>query len=162
MKARKGFVGTLFAVTIALVLTIISGYVLGIAMQTIRQEAWVTLDTQRSLYPVAWSVTNYVLQSLRPVFDAYEANPAFPFNDDVSMVFFNGNPANLSDPITIEFDIPGVAFCVVTLFGDKSTGIRVSSTASNERDGISKSRTVKGLLYPYVTGGAREWRIIWR
>jgi len=162
MKARKGFIGTLFAVTIALVLMIISGHVISIAMQSTRQEAWVTSDTQRSLYPAAWSVTNFVLQSLKPVFDAYEANSAYPFNDDVSIVFFNGNPANLSDPISITFDIPGIASCTVTLFGDTRTGIRVSSTVSNERDGISKSRTVKGLLYPHVTGGARVWEIVWR
>ena len=166
MKARKGFVGTFLAVTIALFLFITSAYAIAIGVQTTRQEARITSDMERSLYPLAWSTTNLVLQSLKPAFEADD------YTGDASMFFFGGDLENLSsDLLPITFGIPRVASCDVTLFGDRETGIRVSSTAYNLRGvsgervasgGVYRSVTVKGRLYLDDSVSPGEWKIEWR
>jgi len=162
LKIRKGFIATPIAMIVALFLAMTSAYVFHTGMQTLREEAWMTSNKERSLFPMAWSTANFVLQSL------YADTPGF--DGPASIFFFTRDPYNLSAPILItdtdpnRFFIPdisdarGVISSEITISGSEATGFRVTSTAFSKKDGILKSQDVTGMLSPHASG----WRVVWR
>ena len=155
MKARKGFIYTAFALLIALFLALASAYLLQLGAWTLKEEARMTLETDYSLYPLAWSTTNYVLQSLKGV---YEGDTAPHFND-AKTVFLNGVTSAVSSDLTFTVQIgsagnPLFVSCDVKLTGNSSK-INVESKAYAVGYGAV---TVKGSLKNESTG----WAILWR
>jgi len=155
MKTRKGFVGTVFAVVVALFLLLTSAYVFNLGFQNINEETWITSNMERSLYPIAWSTTNFVLHSLR--------DEAPDFTGNASKVFLSsdasGNPVFGAKNTIPWFDVGGVASCEVTVLGGKVSGFYVYCTASSDIDGIHRRKTVRGLLSPDVSP---DWKVVWR
>ena len=115
------------------------------------EEIWTARNMQRSLYPIAWSATNFVLHTL-------SADSAIPgFADS----FFRASE---------EFSIPagaipvsplfvGAISCDIRVIGNMTNGFLVRSTAITERDGARHEMTVSGLLSPVPPDG---WTIEWR
>jgi hypothetical protein len=155
MKARKGFVATMLAVAVSLFLVLVSAYVFSLAIQTVREEAWSTSNMTRSLYPIAWSTTYFVLNSL--------SNDYPHFTGDASRVFLNRNSSSQpfpssADKVISSFYIAGVASCDIDVYGNDRYGFQVVSTVSSDVGGVLREKTVRGVLAP--DDGA--WRILWR
>ena len=167
MKARKGFVATVFAVLIALLLGVVGMYAISLGDRTSREEARMSLQTQRSYYPIAWSTTKFVLESLK---EAYEVNQAGGTPDaDVVAIFLSGD-INFSPvspdiirvpPFTFKVGTGNSAFdvmCNVQVEG-RSKALRVK-TSVYDATSTYASFDVKGFLSPDHTG--TDWTIIWR
>jgi hypothetical protein len=163
MQARKGFILTLFAVSIALLLLVTSVYLIQIGIVVVKEEARMTEEEQGSLYPIAWSTTNLVLQSLKGAFDGSD-----PAAGDVMKVFLGSdvlsgqiNPAEA--PFTVDVGPVGKPFvvsCSVKVSGDIGSVINVATTANADRYG---KYTVRGALSKDKDlSGADDWKIIWR
>jgi len=153
MKARRGFIATSFTIVIALFLLLASAYVFEAGLNSVREEAWFTSNMERSLYPMAWSTTNFVLQSLYNEADSGVYGSAWD-------LFVSGDASS-----QVSFYMPnvgGVASCEITLLKipawNVPEAIYVYTTASSLKDGILKKKTVKGVLGKDASG---SWDIRW-
>ena len=165
MKARKGFIATLLAVMVAMILLLTSAYLISMGVGTVREEARITEETQRSLYPVAWSTTNFVLLSLK---DAY-MSPTLPRSLQTAAVFLDGN-INTS-PISTDIVSFTVkvgpdsnlldVFVSCDVTGSAAGRIKVESTARTYRPGWNERITSVGILSKDVTDPS-GWKIVWR
>ena len=164
MKARKGFIATSFAVLFALLLGMVAMYAVGLGVQTTKEEARMTEEMEHSLYPIAWSTANFVLESLR---DAYN-NPTAPGSQAVADTFLRGSLSNTpvsTDVVTLAVPVgdAGSLFwvsCDVRVDGvvGTTTALRVKSRAYAAK---YSSIEVKGFLSPDVSG-LGGYTIIWR
>ena len=169
MKARKGFIYTAFALLIALFLSLAAAYLLQLGSWTLKEEARMTQETERSLYPLAWSTTNYVLQSLKEVYVTGDATlPAARVFLDGNLSVGNPEPVKFTVPLPLPLGSvtdPNVYF-KVTLTGGASK-INVESIADVEDNydvnvaGGLRSVTVRGALKRDASH-TDGWAIIWR
>ena len=159
MRARKGFISTAFAVIIALMLGMTAMYAVKLGAMVVREETRMTEEMQRSLYPIAWSTTNFVLESMM---EAY-ANPSAALSQQVRKVFLSGDsPVSpiSTDIITFAVPIPSGndtfwISCDVKVEG-RIESPRVKTRAYANRYG---SIEVKGFLSPDISG---NYTIVWR
>lgn len=158
MRAKRGFLSTIIAVTVSLFLLLTSAYVMSLSVNTVREEAWTTSNLQRSLYPIAWSTVNFVAQSLLDFRDGVGEGQ---LDKGENFGVFVGNVSTIFDPILseIEFNIQNVASCRITLTGNLNDGIRISAEAS--KDG--HTATANALLFDRATIEENgDWEIVWR
>lgn len=150
MRKKKGFFGTILAVTVSIFLLLTSGYLLELMTSTIDEETWLTSHMGRSLYPIAWSTASFVLESLKA-----EAPGNFDRDQDTaSSVFLDQFKMPIPE---ISFDIPNISItCVITLTGDMTFGFRASVATTYQRDGVSQTATIKGLLAKNPVTGVWE------
>jgi len=151
MKARRGFIATSFTIIIALFLLLASAFVFEAGLSSVSEEAWFTSNMERSLYPIAWSTTNFVLQSLYDEADSGVYGSAWD-------LFVSGDASS-----QVSFHIPdirGVVSCEITLIKipavDVPDVIYVYTTASSLE--VNQKKTVKGVLGKDASG---SWEIKW-
>ena len=150
MRKRKGFIGAILAVTVSLFLFLTSAYLLDLMTSTLEQEAWLNSRLERSIYPIAWSATYFVLESLKAeAIDGFDRD-----QNTASSVFLDQYKIPYPE---ISFDIPNIDItCLITMTGDQYYGFRASVAATYQNDGISETVTVKGLLKKDPTTDAWE------
>ena len=156
MKARKGFIATSFAVFFAMLLGLIAVYAISIGVGTVNEEARMTLQAERSLYPMAWSAANAVLQHLKEDHLAIPTSP--PISDDFDF--------------TVATDKAGV-YVKGVVWGNRTSGVRVitGATRADSTDRVNNVRSndiilssdvvVRGFLSPDATI-IPPWTIVWR
>ena len=160
MKIRKGFIGTVLVAIISLFLLITSAYVLDLSAQTVREQGWTTDNTNRSLYPLAWSAANFVLQSL------YEEAP--DFEGTASNIFLSTDVGKNPRTEPITFIIPQEnpskdIYCEIKLWGNRfNDGIHVDAEASNSWDMVPQTVIARGALIISDDTDTKEWKVIWR
>ena len=149
MKAREGFVATSFAVLFAVVLGMVAMYAFGLAVLTSKEETRMTLEMERSLYPIAWSTTNAVLEHLM----ANAGSIASSISDDVSFDIHEG---------AVGVHVRSI------VSGDKTKGVRVTTgatrldNAARIANGILSSDVIaRGFLSPDAVSPP-TWTIVWR
>jgi len=139
VKARKGFVATTIAVVVALFLIMTSIYAISLGVGTLREERWMTEQAQRSLYPIAWSATNVVLQHLR---------------NNIGIVNISGGSHSFDVKVGSEntsFDL--VVSCDVS--GSSSSVIRVTT-------GVSAGTLGEVIVRGFLSKDVPDWKIVWR
>ena len=153
MKARKGFIATTFAVLFAVALGIVAMYAVSLGLQTTKEETRMTEDMERSVYPIAWSVTNAMLHHLK---DKLENDPGITISADNHIFTVPASPGGIKNDVTVSCDVGG----------SRSIGVRVTTGASLrpqvdvESSGLlSRDVIVRGFLYPDSSG---NYTIIWR
>jgi hypothetical protein len=158
MKARKGFIATSFAVLFALLLGMTAMYAIGLGVQTSKEEARMIEEMQYSLYPIAWSTTNFVLESLR---DAYNDQSDLD-SQKIAKIFLSGDFTTSPFSIDVTFTVPvgaGSVSCNVKVEG-RSGAPRVKTRAFTDR---YSSVEVQGFLSPDHLGVYPDtWSIVWR
>ena len=147
MKARKGFIATVLAVVIALFLLVTSIYAIRVGMMTVREETNMTLEAQRSLYPIAWSITNAVLQHLR------DKNGGIVGNGETYKFTIKAGSETNPFNVTVSCDV----------YGDSSV-IRVTTGVSARTlADVSARGLVSGdVIARGSVSAADGWAIVWR
>ena len=150
MKARKGFIATTFAVLFALLLGMVAMYAIKLGVMTTREEARMTEDTERSVYPIAWSITNALLHHLK---------------DNIGDIS-NINADNLLFTVSADLGIKHDVTVSCDIGGSKAGGIRVTTGASLRTPDeviakglLSHDVIIRGFLSPDISG---NYTIIWR
>ena len=155
VKARKGFIATSFAVFFAMLLGLIALYAISLSIGTVNEEGRMTLQAERSIYPIAWSTANAVFQHL---IDNDAGIPTSVTSNDIP-------------PFIVSTDRVGV-YVTGEVTGSKNGGVRVITGATRvdniakviDNGVLSSDVVVRGFLSPdaSVTPPGPPWTIIWR
>lgn len=136
---KRGFIALGLVFIVMIVLCLISASIMSLSASALKVEEWEVVNTERSLYTLAWSAANLILNSV--------SNEVYNFDSSSRIFISNDGETIWNKPIRLDTNTVSIEACIKGNARKLSEDIRIEAVAEYAgKRAVSRVQLKKGIV----------------